>query len=65
MAELVPRPTSVCPEKCPTDNAPGWEFMLVLAVSLGLFLRKKTNILSVFTNESNTNALESEGSSKL
>lgn len=36
-----------------------------MAVSLGLFLRKKTNILSVFTNESNTNALESEGSSKL
>lgn len=46
MAGLMFRPRSVCPEKSDRQRMPcTWEFMLVLAMSFGLFLRKKTNIL--------------------
>lgn len=58
MAELVFRPESVWPEKCPTENALGLEFTPALAMSLSLFLRKKTNILSVLRTRWNRNALE-------
>lgn len=46
-------------------ECPGFEFMLVLAMSLSLFLRKKTNILSILLTLCNTNALEREGQARL
>ena len=39
--------------------------MLVLAMSLSLFLRKKTNILSILLTLCNTNALEREGQARM
>ena len=41
------------------------QLVILGAISLGLFLRKKTNILSVLLMRRNTNVLESEGRSKL